>query len=230
MDIILSKGIEFTKTGLSFNKNATFDEWVEAGKKLSTVNKYVQFWIGDWILHGERSYGEMYAQALDQTLYSYTTLTHAKWVASRIPPERRRPNLSWSHHHEIADLEPEDQDELLDEAEKQKLSVSKFRKLVFQKKIRLDLPEMSDKELSDAQKPSKDFDRVQTVIDKGLSFLEALQVITVSRLEARARGYLFSHLRDVVREVGKEFVYEEQKAVSDALDNDTQAKKKNADS
>jgi hypothetical protein len=51
---------------------------------------------------GEGKYGEMYSQALDATKLSYSHLHHAKAVAARFEIGRRRPNLSWSHHHEVA--------------------------------------------------------------------------------------------------------------------------------
>ena len=36
------------------------------------------------------------------------------WVAGQIEPSRRRDTLSWSHHSEVAALEPKVQDHLLD--------------------------------------------------------------------------------------------------------------------
>jgi hypothetical protein len=39
-----------------------------------------------------------------------------KWVASRFEFVRRRTNLSFAHHKEVASLKPEYQDMLLDEA------------------------------------------------------------------------------------------------------------------
>lgn len=214
-DLILSKGIEFSKTGLTFKDTITFQEWLAAGNKLSTMNKYIHFWIGDWLNYGEQKYGEMYAQALDETSYVYGTLRNDKWVSSRIPLSRRHDNLSWSHHYEVADLEPEDQDILLTKAEKQKLSVSKFRKLVYLTKKRLDMPELPETPAS----THADFDKVQTVVDSGLLFLEGLQVITEARLDDDAQDYLKSHLKDVIKVVGGVLLtYEKQKPNTDAVD------------
>ena len=57
-----------------------------------------------------RKYGEKYSQALELGDYERGTLRNAAWVAGHIEMSRRRDNLSWSHHNEVADLEPEDQD------------------------------------------------------------------------------------------------------------------------
>lgn len=63
------------------------------------------------------NYGEMYSQALGETGKEYETLAHAVWVAGQFETWRRRQNLSWSHHAEVASLEPAEQDYWLDRAE-----------------------------------------------------------------------------------------------------------------
>ena len=63
------------------------------------------FIIGDALRYGERRWGETYAQVMDATGMAYQTLANAKWVASRVPVQRRRTELSWSHHAEVASLE-----------------------------------------------------------------------------------------------------------------------------
>jgi len=87
------------------------------GEKIFRVRQSCHWWIGDWLNYGEAAYGEKYAQAIDETKYSYYTLAHDKTVAARVESCRRRQNLSWSHHAEVASLTPAKQDELLDLAE-----------------------------------------------------------------------------------------------------------------
>jgi hypothetical protein len=52
----------------------------------------------------------MYSQALDATEMEYGTLANAKWVSGQFEFSRRRENLSWSHHLEVAKLGPDEQD------------------------------------------------------------------------------------------------------------------------
>ncbi len=67
--------------------------------------------------HGERKYGEMYSQAIqDASGYSYEMLRKAVWVSSKVQLCNRLHNLSWTHHHEVASLEPEQQREMLRQA------------------------------------------------------------------------------------------------------------------
>ena len=49
------------------------------------------------------------------------------YVATRFEAERRRERLSWSHHAELAALEPDDQEQWLTRAEEQRLSVRDLR-------------------------------------------------------------------------------------------------------
>ncbi len=52
----------------------------------------------------ERSYGEMYAQAVDATGYENGTLRTAKWVAGAYELSLRKDNLSFKHHRIVAAL------------------------------------------------------------------------------------------------------------------------------
>ena len=52
------------------------------------------------------------------------------YVASRFDMRRRRQNLSWSHHAELAALDPDQQDYWLDRAESERLSVRCLREEV----------------------------------------------------------------------------------------------------
>jgi len=105
------------RTGLEINKNPSFDVWVTIGESLRSLGGGVLWWIGDWLNYGEKNYGSKYTQVMASTDYDYQTLRDAKWLSSKIELSRRRDNLSWSHHQEVAALEPTEQDKLLSDAE-----------------------------------------------------------------------------------------------------------------
>ena len=86
------------------------------GSLLSGVKNTLRWWIGDWCSYGEHHYGATYAAALAETGYDYKTLANAKYVAGRFEFSRRRENLSWSHHAEVAALESAEADAWLDRA------------------------------------------------------------------------------------------------------------------
>lgn len=105
-------------TGYTPPENLPFDEWQRVGAVLRQIESGVLWWIGDWLRFGERKYGERYSQALETTEYEYQTLRNTKWVAERFSElSRRRDNLSFSHHAEVADLKPKEQDRFLGKAE-----------------------------------------------------------------------------------------------------------------
>ena len=125
----LDKKIRFDKRGLILSDHLNYEQWESLGMTLRTMEGSVLWWIGDWINYGERKYGEMYSQALDSTDYERGTLRKAKYLSSKIEMFRRR-NLSWSHHMEVAKLEPEQQDHLLVKAETEKLTCKQLREEV----------------------------------------------------------------------------------------------------
>lgn len=104
-------------TGISFSDSITYAEWQGVGNALWKMEKLMPWMIGDWLNFGEWKYGEMYAQAVDETGLDRHTLMNYKWVSSRIPKSRRRESIDFSTHSEIAKYEPEKQDKFLDQAE-----------------------------------------------------------------------------------------------------------------
>jgi 16S rRNA G966 N2-methylase RsmD len=126
----ISKNVEFTPTGLKFNADISFDDWLLLGNYLKHIEGAVHWWIGDHLNYGQQEYGKMYEQMLDSTEFSYGTLRKDKYVAGRIELFRRRNNSSWSHHAEVARMELDDQDYWLDIAEQEGLSQREFRRWI----------------------------------------------------------------------------------------------------
>ena len=116
-----------TAVGLELPPELQYHQWAEIGHTLNRVGRGLQWWIGDWLNYGERTYGEAYSQAIDATGYDYVTVSHMAYVSSRVEFCRRRQNLSWSHHAEVAPLEPDEQDKFLNLAEREGLTSKELR-------------------------------------------------------------------------------------------------------
>jgi hypothetical protein len=101
--------------------------WVACGKRLVQVRSASSWWIGDWMRYGNAQYGEKYGAASLATGYDRQTLMNLAYVASRFPVERRRANVSWSHHAELAALPQAEQEAWLDRVERDRLSVRSLR-------------------------------------------------------------------------------------------------------
>jgi len=129
-------GLIVTRLGLELPDNLPYEQWELIGRKLRSVERAIQWLIGDWIRFGESHYGEMYAQALDATEYSYGTLRNQAYVAGRFELSRRHDNLSFTHHQEVAALPPAEADDLLARADPstnetgEPIPVSGFRQMV----------------------------------------------------------------------------------------------------
>lgn len=116
-----------TSTGLALPDDLSFDQWKQVGDCLLQMEHAVQWMIGDWLRFGESRYGGKYVEAERMTGLAYGTLANIKQVADRFDFSRRRENVPWSFHAEVAALPPEQADALLDQAESEGLSRTKFR-------------------------------------------------------------------------------------------------------
>ena len=86
-----------------------------------------QFWIGDLLNYCKETMGESYAQIVDETRYSISTLQNFMWVAERVRPNGRWDTLTFDHHSSVAKMEPPLQDEWLERAASQGWSAHRLR-------------------------------------------------------------------------------------------------------
>jgi hypothetical protein len=117
-------------------EDMSFSEWLEYGRRLGVMGRSAGWWIGDWLSYGNHVFGERYVRASRITGYDSQTLMNMAYVASRFDVSRRRGKLSWSHHAEIAALEPEEQDHWLEQAETDRLSVRCLREGIRRERLR----------------------------------------------------------------------------------------------
>lgn len=108
-----------SRIGLQFDGDLTADQWQEIGRHLEQFAGSSQWWLGDWLLHGEgrAEWGSMYDQVVEEFGEKYGSARDAKWLADEFDLSRRRDKLPWGHHREVAGLEVQQQEELLDWAE-----------------------------------------------------------------------------------------------------------------
>jgi hypothetical protein len=122
--------VALTKTSWSAPGDLDLAEWVEQGHRIGMMGRSAGWWIGDWLRYGNAKYGEKYSRAMKITGYDAQTLMNMVWVCSRIEISRRREKLSWSHHAEVAAVDLLAQEQLLNKAESERLSVRDLRELI----------------------------------------------------------------------------------------------------
>lgn len=130
-----------TENGIVFKTDCPRDHWLDVVQRLTEMHESsgrLHFRsiciLADALNFGESAYGEEYAQAIDETRkwmqVSSKTIHNAMWVMKHIPASRRRELLTLSHHEQVAALPPDEQDELLGQAEEGNMTVAELKKLV----------------------------------------------------------------------------------------------------
>lgn len=126
----------FTLTSLGFEmpSDVSLDEYGNLGDLLFQLEGSLQWLIGDYAVHAKEGtdYGETYTELLEKYDRSYSTISKWKMTCEKIPFFRRRKNLGWSHHTEIAQAELTDEQrwDLLDLCDKNEWSVRKLREMI----------------------------------------------------------------------------------------------------
>jgi hypothetical protein len=122
--------VKFTTVAAIVPANISFANWERTWAAVGGVRESSKWWQGDLLLVGESKYKEKYAQALDQSSAEYGTLRNIAYVAGKFTPERRRPELTWSHHQAAAGVPSEVADNILGQAEEADWSVAQVRMAV----------------------------------------------------------------------------------------------------
>lgn len=114
--VVKRQNYELEATALRIQGELSFDDWSGIGVWLEQADKAIQWWIGDWMNYGEERFGEQFAQAIEATGWAIATIRQYAWVCAKVPPKNRRPDLTFFHHREVADLPVDDQAAWLDKA------------------------------------------------------------------------------------------------------------------
>lgn len=125
---------KMTEISLILPNRMTFSRWSDAGEILQGIQKSHQWWIGDWLAYGEQHFGATYVQAVTLTGNALETLRSAKWLCEVFRAERRRPELTWTHHKIVAALPAAEADELLELAVVKKMKTAELQAEVTRRK------------------------------------------------------------------------------------------------
>jgi hypothetical protein len=126
-----------TPTGLRFEADTPLEVWAGLITRLLHQRKVLEWALADAINFGEHAYGDMYSQWVDETGLHKHTLTNIAAVGRRIELSRRRDNVSFAHHAEVAYLPVSEQESLLDSAESAGMTRYDLRDAVRERKRQL---------------------------------------------------------------------------------------------
>lgn len=140
--VVPMDAFQFTPTALVFTAEPSYEEWDWMGKQLQHTYQCFGWWIGDWLLGGEALFGDRYLQAIHLTGNALQTLRNKQWVCRKIPPKRRRADLSFSHHAAVAGKDEKEQEHWLDMAEREDWTCEELRDAI--KGLPFDEPPVED--------------------------------------------------------------------------------------
>jgi hypothetical protein len=108
---------EFSSCAVTVDGNPKLEDW--GGPLLFSIwcQRASPWWIGDLLIAGDARFGEDFSQVCEGAV-SADMLQRYESVARRVPPENRRPNLSWSAHAVAARLPHDKQRVMLEKAER----------------------------------------------------------------------------------------------------------------
>jgi hypothetical protein len=112
-NVIASDKFIYSQNGLQIHPDVSYEEWAAYGRYLGRGYSAMQWAIGDWINFGEHKFGEMYAQALNDTDLAYGTLRNYASICARIPSVNRDPRLRFHQIKHVACLELDEQQRVI---------------------------------------------------------------------------------------------------------------------
>jgi hypothetical protein len=116
------------RTGLIFPSSLPFETWLRLGGQIHLINDSSAWWLGDWLVYGQKRYPNRYQRAAENSALDYKTLRNYAWVARKVPYPRRRKDLSFAHHAEVAAVLEKEQDFWLEQAEEHGWSRTHLRR------------------------------------------------------------------------------------------------------
>ena len=143
-------GIEVSSVGLSVtDPSLTFEAFERALGAAGGLGDTARWWLGDLLLFGDSRYGEKAAQAFHAARLSERQLGRYRYVAERVARSRRRENLPFSYHEEVAPLAPGEQELLLVRAEENRWPRETLREAVRDARARAGIPPRSNGALAE---------------------------------------------------------------------------------
>jgi hypothetical protein len=124
-------GASFTGLELKLPETLTLEDWAAVGRKLVRVDQVTKWWLGDWAAFGLRKYGQL-KEFAEANGINYGGLRQMAWVSSSVELSRRRDNVDWSKHMEVAALKPRDQTKWLQKAATEEMPLAELRRQIRQ--------------------------------------------------------------------------------------------------
>ena len=127
-----SEHVSLTRSSMRFHPDVSYDEWSMKGEEIGLITnmfvRHMPWWIGDWIIAGEKYFPDKYERAVSETMYSRNRLMMIVYACRKVDKISRNPNVSFEHHMVIAKLkDPAEQRLWLKKSEDNEWTLREFR-------------------------------------------------------------------------------------------------------
>ena len=113
---------------LRFDPKIPEDIFLDVLSMLLHAQNKIQFYLGDAINFASEKWEKgRYTRFLRVSGHTYGRLKAFAWVAGKIPPERRRPDLGFTFHEHVAAYTTKEQTRILASAAKHQWPIKKLR-------------------------------------------------------------------------------------------------------
>ena len=120
-------GVEVSRTSLSLPINLAYEDFEEVCAFVGGIHDSSRWWLADAFIQGEKLFGDTVYQAAELMRLSPHRIQNIISVGRSVPPSRRRERVDFSHHEEVAGLEPNDQRHWLKVADEERLTKAELR-------------------------------------------------------------------------------------------------------
>lgn len=159
-------GIRLTRKGLEVHKTATLDDFEQVGNILEPFADSLRWLIGDWLVLGERTFKKTTEELAARFKKAKGTIYNWTSVCKQVDISRRREELDFTFHVEVAALSPSEQTRFLKKAVDEKWSTRQLRAFI---ETGDPTPPSVDKVVSDATIPPRPLRNLQKKVLKGQS-------------------------------------------------------------
>lgn len=125
------ESLDWSMTGVKIDRDLSEDEWFGLIQDIRKIKRAYLWMLADLLRYGiERGYGdtrEKYEAVAKLTGYTPEALQNFASIARSVEISRRRENLSFSHHTEVAPLSPDEQVYWLEQATIKHWSAKRLR-------------------------------------------------------------------------------------------------------
>jgi hypothetical protein len=116
--LVIDPAVSARRTYLNLPDRLSIESWCRIGDQINCIADASAWWLGDWLIYGQDKYPDRYKRAMQRTNLDYQTLKNYAWLARKFEPSRRRDQLSFQHHVEVAARPVPEQDRWLSRAER----------------------------------------------------------------------------------------------------------------